>query len=428
MAGHDARAAPLCRFGLDLGADRGLLARDAHRHHDTSGQRPPRRSMAHASAGRTPAPKRRLRSISSRPRSAPCGLEHVVRTRLPCATWTPIGRRSRERTAAAQHRCAEPALDRALVGEYLVEIEAEAELPPDLTALPPIQERMGKEGQKEALIPPQLGSVSVDGDSFASDPSKYHLALLEAMVSAQTVGEEAVQDVVAAELSAIGCEVERVVYTPSGIALRSEFAASSAIASGERVAIVGRWTGSSAGAGGGSPEPRSLIMFAHPDGRTPRPRRRALARSLDTAAIPRDDGGQGGGGRRRRAAVYGWGIADDIMGVAAGVCNALAARRVRAARWPDHGIDPFEAPREGCAELALGYAADAALYLHRRRAARASARSRPTRLASSCSPSLSRARCRARRARRRLRASALVGERHAEGDGRCAFAFTAANQ
>ena len=34
-------------------------------------------------------------------------------------------------------------------------------------------------------------------------------------------GEEAVQAVVEVALKALGCEVERVVYTPSGLALRS---------------------------------------------------------------------------------------------------------------------------------------------------------------------------------------------------------------
>ena len=63
-------------------------------------------------------------------------------------------------------------------------------------------------------------------DSLLDDGTP--LGLLRAMVAAQTRGEEAVQDVVEAALRGIGCEVERVTYTPRGIALKREFASASA--------------------------------------------------------------------------------------------------------------------------------------------------------------------------------------------------------
>ena len=71
-----------------------------------------------------------------------------------------------------------------------------------------------------------------------------HLGLLRAMVAAQQQGEEAVQAVVEAALREIsGCTIERIVYSPAGVVLKDEFAAQSAIAVGERLAIVGRWGG-----------------------------------------------------------------------------------------------------------------------------------------------------------------------------------------
>ena len=82
-------------------------------------------------------------------------------------------------------------------------------------------------------------------------PPGSYLELLGAMVAAQTRGEEAVQEVVASALRELGARVETVRYTPSGTPLRDEFAAPSAIAAGERVAVVGRWGGDVGDGGGG---------------------------------------------------------------------------------------------------------------------------------------------------------------------------------
>ena len=192
------------------------------------------------------------------------------------------------------------------------------------------------------------------------------------MVAAQTRGEEAVQEVVASALRELGARVETVRYTPSGTPLRDEFAAPSAIAAGERVAVVGRWGGDvgdggggDGGAGGGgaaaAARGRSLILFAHPDGEDPaaapagagpdRWTRPPFELTLDEA------------GRR----AYGWAIADDILGVAAGV-SAMRALRARGRR-PRGALAMCSTPSKrharGCAELARrGHAADAALYLH----------------------------------------------------------------
>ena len=89
-----------------------------------------------------------------------------------------------------------------------------------------------------------------DPDPPPPPPVSSHLELLGAMVAAQTRGEEAVQEVVASALRDLGARVETVRYTPAGTALHNEFAAPSAIAAGERVAVVGRWGGGGVGDGG----------------------------------------------------------------------------------------------------------------------------------------------------------------------------------
>ena len=86
-----------------------------------------------------------------------------------------------------------------------------------------------------------------------SDP----IALLSELIAAGRDGEAAVQRVVAAHLTALGCAVENFVYRPEEVTLREEFAGDRAIVAGERAAILARLKGS----GGG----RSCILFAHPD-------------------------------------------------------------------------------------------------------------------------------------------------------------------
>ena len=233
--------------------------------------------------------------------------------------------------------------------------------------------------QQSRFISTLLEAAAADATSLtprlhggAHDAESYHIALLKAMVEAQTRGEEAVQAVVEAALSELECEVERVVYTPCGVALRSEFAAPSAVASGERVAIVGRWRAAAPAA-----EPtgiaRSLIIFAHPDGEDPaaapagsgpehwtRPPFDATVEPAPPAAAGRV--GETGGRR-----VYGWGIADDIMGVAAGVCamRSLHLGGMRPAGELILASTPSKRHARGCAELVQrGYSADGALYLH----------------------------------------------------------------
>ena len=177
----------------------------------------------------------------------------------------------------------------------------------------------------------------------SSAPTADGLSFLRALVGAQREGEDAVQALVADRLRAAGCAVEALRYDPGAVRLVGEFAAEQARQPGERVSIVGRLKG--------DPARRSLILFAHPD-----------AEPVDPAGWTRDPfAGEVAGGR-----LYGWGVADDLAGVAAGV---LAVERAAAANAPMGDVIMASTPskrhaRGVSALLQAGQSADAAVYLH----------------------------------------------------------------
>ncbi|MDW8398354.1 MAG: M20/M25/M40 family metallo-hydrolase [Acetobacteraceae bacterium] len=169
------------------------------------------------------------------------------------------------------------------------------------------------------------------------------LALLRAMIAAQRQGEAAVQAIVARALAEAGAEVSTLRYRPAEVPLAEEFAAEPP--PGERESVLGVLPGS----GGG----RSLILFAHPDSE-PLPAEHGW--SVDPFA-----------GVVRNGRLHGWGVADDLSGVAAMVsaldvlrAAGLAPRgRVVAASTPSK-----RHARGVHAVLHHGVLADAALYLH----------------------------------------------------------------
>lgn len=168
-------------------------------------------------------------------------------------------------------------------------------------------------------------------------------AFLRAMIAAQADGEAAVQALVADRLAALGCTVEAQRYDPAAVPLIGEFAAATAQTSGERVAVVGRHAG--------DPARRSLILFAHPDGEP-----------VDATGWTQPPfAGIEAGGR-----LYGWGVADDLAGVAAGV---LGLEQALAAGAPLGPVIVASTPskrhaRGVTAVLQKGAEADAAVYLH----------------------------------------------------------------
>jgi acetylornithine deacetylase len=171
------------------------------------------------------------------------------------------------------------------------------------------------------------------------------IAFLQQLIAAQRDGEAAVQQCFADHLRAVGCEVESLRYSPSEVSMRHEFAAGDSAATQERVSIVARLRGTGDG--------RSLIFFGHPDGEPvgglQRWRHDPYAGSIDQGRI------------------HGWGVADDLAGIAI-MAEAIHVM-VDADARPRGDVIATSTPskrhaRGVAAVLQHGWKADAAIYLH----------------------------------------------------------------
>lgn len=171
------------------------------------------------------------------------------------------------------------------------------------------------------------------------------VAFLRDLIRLQAEGEAAIQARLAEAAAAAGCQVERRRYRPAEVRLKEEFAAEAAMATEEREAVLARLPG----AGGG----HSVIFFAHPDGE---PFQRAHGWRHDPFA-----------GEIENGRLHGWGVADDLAGVATMV---EAVRVLRAAGLRPKGdvilaSTPSKRHARGVhALLHGGVRADAAVYLH----------------------------------------------------------------
>lgn len=181
--------------------------------------------------------------------------------------------------------------------------------------------------------------------ALADGHAKAAVDFLLELVRAVEHGEDRVQDLVAKRLAAAGCTIENQRYNPKTVVLKDEFADAQVVADGDRVNVIGRL----AGTGGG----RSLILFAHPDGEP--------IQRLETWSKPPFKGVQENG------RLYGWGVADDLAGVASGVIAIELL--VKAGLKPKGEVLMASSPskrhaRGVVALLQHGYNADGAVYLH----------------------------------------------------------------
>ncbi|MCC7428172.1 MAG: M20/M25/M40 family metallo-hydrolase [Alphaproteobacteria bacterium] len=190
-----------------------------------------------------------------------------------------------------------------------------------------------------------MSDVAARVDEAAAAGREGALGFLQELIRLQKQGEEAVQARWAEAARALGCEVEHRRYRPASIRLREEFALEEATATEERVAILARLKGT----GGG----RSLIFFAHPDGEPFQPdhgwRHDPFAGAVD-------------GGR-----IHGWGVADDLAGVATMIeaVRAVVVAGIRPAGDVILASTPSKRHARGVHGLLHGgVAADAAVYLH----------------------------------------------------------------
>jgi acetylornithine deacetylase len=171
------------------------------------------------------------------------------------------------------------------------------------------------------------------------------VGFLRELIRLQAAGEAAVQARLAEACGALGCRVERRRYRPAEVRPREEFASEAAMATEEREAVLARLPG----AGGG----RSVIFFAHPDGE---PFQREHGWRHDPLA------GEVEGGR-----IHGWGVADDLAGVATMVEAVRVLRDAGLRPKGDVILASTPSKRHARGVHALlhgGVKADAAVYLH----------------------------------------------------------------
>jgi acetylornithine deacetylase len=172
-----------------------------------------------------------------------------------------------------------------------------------------------------------------------------HISLIRELVKASENGEEALQEVIASKMSALGCEVETLKLLPIGLSPEKEFASEESIESIERISVVGSCPGS----GGG----RSLMFFAHPDSEELRDLDKWRHNPFEAEVAS---------GR-----VYGWGVADDLLGVATMIGALDALQSVGVELKGDLHLCSTASKRNARGVTAIldrGYKADAAIYLH----------------------------------------------------------------
>ncbi|MDR7517939.1 MAG: M20/M25/M40 family metallo-hydrolase, partial [Armatimonadota bacterium] len=171
------------------------------------------------------------------------------------------------------------------------------------------------------------------------------IAALQEILQASADGETSTQRWVAQRLGRLDCEVEEISFSPSSLQTDYDFSTPDLVDPAKRTAVVGRFQAVS----GGNP---SLLIFAHPD--TEPPRNRASWHHEPFA------------GEIEHGRLYGWGVADDLGGVAAMICalEALAAEGHRPSRTVMACSAPSKRGARGVVAVLSRWGADAALYLH----------------------------------------------------------------
>lgn len=171
------------------------------------------------------------------------------------------------------------------------------------------------------------------------------VAFLQALIQSQSEGEGGVQRLFAEAAQALGCSVETVRYRPGDVPMVGEFASARAIDAGERESVVATFKGRGKG--------RSVIFFAHPDGEPQLGKMRWRHNPM--------------AGVIHEGRIYGWGVADDLSGVAImieGLRQALADGGAPAGDVILASTPSKRHARGVSALLHGGLKADAAVYLH----------------------------------------------------------------
>ncbi|MDR7522794.1 MAG: M20/M25/M40 family metallo-hydrolase [Armatimonadota bacterium] len=171
------------------------------------------------------------------------------------------------------------------------------------------------------------------------------IAALQEILRASADGEASTQRWVAERLGRLDGEVEEISFSPPSLQTDCDFSASGLVDPAKRIAVVGRFEA----APGGHP---SLLIFAHPDAEPPR--------------NPTGWHHEPFAGAIEHGRLYGWGVADDLAGVAAMICalETLAAESLRPSRTVIASSAPSKRGARGIVAVLSRWGADAALYLH----------------------------------------------------------------
>jgi acetylornithine deacetylase len=188
---------------------------------------------------------------------------------------------------------------------------------------------------------PLLDTIKLSADQ-SSDSI---LSGLKSYIAQGANGENAVQAYFIDNAKALGCEITTYDYNPLDVTMKEEFAGDEAIDPHMRRSVIAHYKGT----GGG----RSLILFAHPDSEEVK---HTEQWNCDPFAGEIKDG-----------RIYGWGVADDLSGIAAGpqALSLLLECEIK----PKGDIyivnSPSKRHARGVAKLLQdGLQADAAVYLH----------------------------------------------------------------
>ena len=173
-----------------------------------------------------------------------------------------------------------------------------------------------------------------------------HISFLRRLVRSTKEGEESVQRLVAERFKELGCQVDVLRVLPTSLTLKKQFASDDLVDLTERVTVVCNLQGSGNG--------RNLLFFAHPDSQPVTSTSRDWNHDPFEATVEDNK-------------IFGWGVADDLAGVA---IMAEAVDAVRTAGIPLQGdvyLGSTASKRNARGIIALlsrGYHADASIYVH----------------------------------------------------------------
>ena len=193
----------------------------------------------------------------------------------------------------------------------------------------------------EASSPPRVRDVR----QAVAEHRDELVDVLQGIVRASRGGDDATQEYVAEKLTEWGGATETIRREPSTIELKHEFRAPETLDGEPRTTVMGRWSG----IGGG----RSLMLWAHPDS----------VKLVDASDWKHDPFG----GERENGRVYGWGVADDKSGVAAGMAAVRVIQRLGLRPKGDVVVGSCASKRRAQGVVAAferGYVTDGSIYLH----------------------------------------------------------------